>query len=83
MSRKNIIGWISIVVVTALIVTAGITLYGGSTSSGADKSGRGSGSLGYWTEGSPNAQSIIDFVAAVTDKTSVSYVPPGKENSGI
>ena len=78
MSRKNIIGWISIVVVTALIVTAEITLYGNSVAAEADTNAAGSDSLEYWVEGSPNAQSIIDFVAAVTGETSVKYVPPEK-----
>lgn len=77
MSRKNINGLLISIALIALILILDMFMYyclppvnGGSNSEAV--------SLEYWTDGSPNAQSVIDFVSAVTDKTSASYVPPEK-----
>ncbi len=76
MSRKEIIAGISVFVATIIIVAAGIALY--SNKPAAGKGSAVSGSIEYWTEGSAPAQSIIDFVAAVSDKDSGRYIPPEK-----
>ena len=77
MSRKNINGLLISIALIALILILDMFMYyclppvnGGSNSEAV--------SLEYWTDGSPNAQSVIDFVSAVTDKTSARYVPPEK-----
>ena len=74
MTKKEITAGIIIVVLTIAIVSAGIILYGNKSVN----AGSGTDSLEYWTENSPNAQSIIDFVAAVTDEKSDKFVPPEK-----
>ena len=73
MSKKDIIAGISVVLATVIIVAAGITLYKAPEDNKASTQ-----TLGYWTEGSQTAQSIVDFVSAVTDKSSDSYIPPEK-----
>ena len=73
MSRKEIIAGISVVLATVIIVVAGVTLY-----KTPEKNNAGADTLVYWTEGSQTARSVIDFVAAVTDENSDSYVPPEK-----
>ena len=73
MSKKDILAGISTVVATIVIVVAGLSLY--KVPAGNKQ---GTQTLEYWTEGSQTAQSIIDFVSAVTDRNSGSYVPPEK-----
>ncbi len=72
MAKKEMTTGIITVILTIVIVVTGAVLY-------SNKSVKTeSDSLADWAENSPNAQSVIDFVAAVTDETSGKYVPPEK-----
>ena len=74
MMKKDMIAGIITAVLTIVIVVTGVTLY----SNNPVKAGNDNNGLEYWTESSPNAKSIIDFVASVTDEKSDKFIPPEK-----
>ena len=72
MVKKDIVAGIITTVLAIAVTVTGIVLCGSKFVKHED----GTAGLEYWTEGSPNAQSIISYVAAVTDEESAMYVPP-------
>ena len=78
MMKKNIASGVALFLATVLIVVVGIAVYSGSAAAGKNGGAGSSQSIEYWTADSAAAQSIVDYVAAVTDESSDRFVPPEK-----